>query len=159
MESIINFNIMIRPATPLMLLAEPPARQVRRTSVSGFDILFLITATLFVIGGCLFMLDLAAARSTGQESSSLQFVSHASTWLPGMAATIGKYALLLIASAVNSALIVLLVQALRSLDRKVSRITVRIRQGVSANASRSRQNREASALRDSSPFLLTPVFR
>lgn len=157
---------MIRPANPIMLLAEQPASQTRQTSVSvsGFDVAFLFTVGLFIVGGCFFMLDLAAARSSGQESSVWNFLTETSTWLPTAAMSAGKYVLLLVASAINSALIVLLVQSLRVLDRKVRHVSHRIRHAAPAQVSpnsRAGSDREyPTASRDSSgAFLLSPVFR
>ncbi|SKB04354.1 hypothetical protein SAMN02745166_04047 [Prosthecobacter debontii] len=148
-----------------MLLAEPPARQARQARLSGFDFVFLLTATLFIIGGCFFMLDLAAAHSSGQESSMLRTITDVSSWLPSMiatlAATVGKYVLLLAASVLNSALIVMLVQFLRSLDRRVSHVSISKREAVvnTSYVRPAKEGRQAAAVRQSSPFLLTPVFR
>ena len=165
---------MIRPATPIMHLAELPARSVSRTPVSGFDFAFVLTAALFVLVGCFFMLDLASAHSSGHESGALKFLTETSVWLPALAKVAGKYILLLLASVVNSALIVLLVQSLRTLDSKISRLTPRFSmsgfltstrveniRGKKAHleSQRSGKRREASAIRESSPFLLSPVFR
>lgn len=158
-----------------MHLAEPPARQkTTRTSVSGFDVAFVLTAALVLVGGCFFMLDVASARSHGHDSTALNMVAETTTLLPGLAQMAGKYVLLFLASIVNSALIVLLVQSLRSLDFKMSRFKPKLAMGglqaspkaqnvrgkrAHLEGQRAGKRREASAARTSSPFLLSPVFR
>lgn len=154
-----------------MHLAEPPARRSSsRTSVSVFDFAFVLMAALVLVGGCIFMLDMASAQSSGHESSSLKLLSETSVWLPALAKTAGKYALLFIASIVNSGLIVLLVQGLRSMDMKLSRFTIRdlklpgkignIRgKRAHKESVRASKRREATSVRESSPFLLSPIFR
>lgn len=151
-----------------MHLAELPARRssVSQARVSAFDIAFLITATLFVIGGSLFMLSLGSAHSSGQASSAMNFLADAATWLPAMVHIAGKYLLLFLASIINSGLIVLLVQSLRTMDTKISQVVPTFSFGSSAKAKtgnvrgkRAHQRREASSIRESAPFLLSPVFR
>lgn len=158
---------MTRSTLPIAHLAELPARQLRsQARVSAFDFVFLMTATLVVIFGCAFMLDLAAARSSGQASPVWDTLSNAAVWLPTMAKLAGKYILLFLASIVNSGLIVLLVQSLRTMDSKISQVVPTFSFGSSAKVKvgnvrgkRAHQRREASAIRESAPFLLSPVFR
>lgn len=160
---------MIRSALPIMHLAEPPARPSPRTPVSPFDFAFVMAAALTIVGGSFFLLNLASAHSTGQESTALKFVSETSAWLPSLAMSIGKYALLLLASAVNSALIVMLVQSLRTMDRKMRHLKPRmLRSKVRSNKARTENvrgkrahmRREAMAAEAASrQFLLSPVFR
>lgn len=160
---------MIRPAHPIMHLAEQTSRPAPRTSASGFDSLFIATIGLSLIGGCFLLLDMGASYSHGQTSMSLQFLSEAAVWLPAAATAVGKYLLLLLASVLNSGILVLLVQSLRKMDQKLSRFTPRFSspakignvRGKRAHmeSQRANQRREASAIRESSPFLLSPVFR
>lgn len=150
-----------------MHLAELPARRssVSQARVTAFDIAFLITATLFVIGGSLFVLSLGSAHSSGQTSSVMNYLTDAATWLPAMAKMAGKYILLFLASILNSGLIVLLVQSLRTMDRKITLRVPSISFGSTKAAAesflgkRAQQRREVVAIRESSPFLLSPVFR
>jgi ABC-type Fe3+ transport system permease subunit len=161
---------MIRPAHPIMHLAEQTSRPAPRTSASGLDSLFLATIGLSLIGGCFLLLDMGASYSHGQTSMSLQFLSEASVWLPAAATAVGKYLLLLLASVLNSGVIVLLVQSLRKMDQKLSRLNPRFHTSAKKTGNvrgkrahlesqRAHQRREASAIRESSPFLLSPVFR
>jgi hypothetical protein len=162
---------MIRPALPIMHLAEPAARQkTTQTSVSGFDIAFVLTSALILAGGCFFALDMASAKSQGHDSATLKMVAETSTMLPSMLYMAGKYALLLLASILNSALIVVLVQSLRMLDRKVSRFSLGNFQApqkaknirgkrAHLQSQRAEKRRETSSIRHSSPFLLSPIYR
>lgn len=162
---------MIRSALPIMHLAEPPARQSssRASTASGLDAAFVLSSALVLIGGSFLLLEMASARSKGHDSVSLQFLTDASIWLPSMVSLVGKYIALFVASIVNSGLIVLLVQSLRGMDHKMSRVIPRVSLGNFRSTSQTRsenvrgkrasQRREASAIRITSPFLLSPVFR
>jgi len=147
-----------------MHLAEPAARQGSRTSsVSGFDFAFVLTVAFVIVGSCFFMLEMAAARSSGQESTLLKFLAESALWLSAQISIIGKYVLLFTASIVNSALIVLFVQSLRKTDQRVSRMSLGLlnisNQVGHTRSKRAQQRRQATAIRESSPFLLSPVFR
>ncbi|TDU73198.1 hypothetical protein EI77_01666 [Prosthecobacter fusiformis] len=162
---------MIRPALPIAHLAEANGRSTVRTSVSGFDFAFIMTTALTIVGGCFFMLELASAYSHGRDSAALKFLTEMTVWLPAMASVAGKYILLFLASIVNSALIVLLVQSLRKMDFTFNRVTSRKVSGGFRNSAARVENVRGkrthfktqkvtnSGVRKSSPFLLSPVFR
>ena len=157
---------MIRSAFPITHLAELPARHRSQNRVSGFDFCFLLTAALIVVGGSFLMLDAAAAKSSGQESAVLRFLTDASIWLPALVKIAGKYSLYLIASVVNSALIVLLVQSLRGVDEQVSYRLKKFKLGGYTREKKSENicGKRAHVARmkassQASPFLLSPVFR
>lgn len=163
---------MIRPANTITHLAELPVRRARRTQVSGFDTLFLGGAALAILAGCGVLLDQGAAYSSGQGSLVADLFTQAVAWVPGALASAGKYTLLLLASILNSALIVLLVQGLRTLDRTMRRLP----QGAARMLRRQTKATSSAVVRapaavapapanaagsgtQSSGFLLSPVFR
>ena len=158
---------MTRTNLPLLLLAEPKACHRPQSGVHFLDAAFLTTALVTVLGGSLFLLDLGAARSSGQVTTLSQLMSEASIWLPAIMSGAAKYATLFLASVVSSALLVFLVTALRSLDRKVGRLCTRQAFGFTPIskvhdvrrplAVRTRDTRVHS--RESQGFLLCPVFR
>ncbi|MDZ4289920.1 MAG: hypothetical protein U0984_18285 [Prosthecobacter sp.] len=158
---------MTRTDLPLLHLAEPTARQIPQSRVHLFDALFLTAALVLVVGGALFLIDQASARSSGQEATFHRLCTEASLWLPAIMTGAAKYATLFLASIVNSALIVFLVTSLRSLDRKVGRMSNRRAFGFTpmrrvhnlrrAQAARARQTTVRA--RESQSFLLSPVFR
>lgn len=92
-----------------------------KVRVHWFDYAFLMTALVFICGGCLMALDLAASYNAGQESSLSQMLTIAQEWQPVVWERLCTGALLLAASVVNSALMTVFVQMLRLMDRKVSR--------------------------------------
>lgn len=160
---------MIRPANTITHLAELPVRRARRTQVSGFDTLFLGGTALAILAGCGVLLDQGAAYSSGQGSLVADLFTQAAAWVPGALASAGKYTLLLLASILNSALIVLLVQGLRTLDRTMRRLP----QGAARMLRRQTQTAASAVLRapaaaapanaagsgtQGSGFLLSPVF-
>lgn len=156
---------MIRPANTITHLAELPARRERRTAVSGFDSLFVGGAALALMAGCAVLLDQGASYSSGQGSLVADWFYHASTWIPGAVEVAGKYLLLFLASILNSALLVVLVQGLRMMD-KVLRckpcLHARLRSSERpAPYSSAPLNSSAPALsqEECGKFLLCPVFR
>ena len=155
---------MTRNDPPLLHLAEPPARQRPQPGVHSMDTVFLFTTLIFVLGGGLFVIDLASARRSGQEATrASQFLAEASVWMPTVIAGAAKYGMLLLASILNSAFIVLLVAALRTLDRNVGRLANRraSRFAPMRKVHNMRRARSAAAARarESQGFLLSPVFR
>lgn len=165
---------MIRPALPITHLAEPGFNQTARKASSGhgLDTVFVLTAGLLVLGGAVFLLDAASSHNQGHGSVLMEMAGDWLGTLPGILAAASKYLLLFLASIVNSALIVLGVQALRYADRQYSRLLPRLNQGLAKNrpanvrgkrahreSQRATQRRQEAAIRTSSPFLLSPVFR
>jgi len=148
---------MILEAPPLIYRAEVPVRKRRpQHQVNFFDYAFLTTMLIIIAGGCLCVLDMASAQSTGQESVVGRLIANLSIWGPTLVQGVAKYVLLFAASVVNSALIVALVCSLRSLDRKVNQENANKR--LYLGKSRSSQ-RGMMLTRESTPFILSPVFR
>lgn len=109
---------MTRSDSPSLFLAEPVTKfhhSQPRTTNTG-DTFFLVAAMILVVGGCLFVLDMAAAKSTASSAVSKELLNQVTTWTPNLVAGSYKYVLLLLASVINSALIVTLVYGLRSMD-------------------------------------------
>lgn len=154
---------MTRTALPLLLLAEPVAkRQSAPARLTFGDTAFLITALVLVAGGCLWMLDLASARSAGHEPYANHLftnLANALHSLPHLMGGTGKYLLLLVASIVNSGLIAVMVYSLRSLDRGVRRAANRA--SFTLTPLRSAQNiyRPRGQAREAASYLLSPIFR
>jgi hypothetical protein len=127
------------------------------------DVIFLFGALAFLVGGTFFLIDLASARSSGQATGLSRFLAEASVSIPAMLGGMAKYGMWLLASVLNSALIVLLVTALRTLDRKVGRFANRriSRFTPMRKVHHMRRARAAAAARsrESQNFLLSPVFR
>ena len=155
---------MTRSHSPVLFLAEPVATQrCPQVRIHFFDFAFLTLALIAICGGCLFVMDLAAARSAGQDSPMMQMLSQFGDMIPSLMHGAANYALLFLASVLNSALIVALVYGLRALDRTFSRDTRRqypmfmnLPRPKSKNV---RGRRAAIRARESSPFLLSPVYR
>jgi hypothetical protein len=158
---------MIRSALPIMHLADLPAPKSTANRVSGLDLAFLFASAALVVGGCFFLLNLGAAQSASQESSALHFLRDAAVWLPALAKVAAKYTLLMFASVVNSALIVLLVQALRTLDTKLShrqpKLQMRMRSVFPVESSRRTPaisvQRTSGVAKESGQYLLPMLFR
>jgi hypothetical protein len=131
------------------------------------DTVFLASVLIILVGGALFLIDLASARSSGQETTGFnQFLSQIPLWMPAIGGFLAKYGMLFLMSVVNSALIVLLVTALRTLDQKVGRLANRrkSRFGPMRKMHDLRRAREVAAAaptdpRDFQSYLLSPVFR
>lgn len=162
---ILSVTTMTRTDNAILFLSEPPSRSAAgQQRLTAFDFAFLTTALIVVVGGCLFALNLGAARSTGHDAISFQWLADATAHLPVMMASLSKYVLLLMGSVLNSALIVLLVHGLRTLDRRVTTRRTRRspllpeRRPGMENVRRSPATRQAP-LADNSGFLLSPVFR
>jgi hypothetical protein len=159
---------MTRFDTPLLHLAEPAPRQATHRRVHLLDTVCLITILALVLGAALFVIDMAGSRSSGEETGSLsRLLSSLSVGVPALLAAVGKYGMLLLASIVNSTVIVLLVTALRTLDRRVGRMTnrrlsrfgpVRRMQTLGHPRSAARSTRVVRS-REAETYLLSPVFR
>jgi len=155
---------MTRSPSPVLFLAEP-AFVARRPQVRihVLDYAFLILALVIICGGSLFVMDLAAARTSGQESPVMQMLAQIGSFIPSLVDGFANYALLLVASVLNSALIVAFVYGLRALDQKVSRPSRRYHPMLMnlprPQARNVRGKRAAVRAHESRPFLLSPVFR
>jgi len=107
-------------------------------------------------------MDLASAHNAGRESITLSFLSHIATALPSLLHGAAHYVVLFLSSVLSSAMIVGLVFALRSLDRKVTGMTnspprfTTVSQAKVANHS---PYKTAIRGRETSIFLLSPVFQ
>lgn len=168
---------MNRSASPISRLAEQAPASAPETRVTRFDFAFLATAFVVVAGGCVALLDMAEARSTGADSFLLRMVTDAGVWVPALAKVAAKYSLLFLASVLNSALIVALVHNLRRLDRRLTLMSPRFTknglarrqkpQNVRCKRPALRRAQEqiraatttAAPVRDDSNYLLSPVFR
>jgi len=153
---------MTRTDSPLLFLSEPPTRSQAAQRVTSFDFAFLIASLVLVIGGCLWLLDVGAARNSGGGSFTLQWLTETALGVPALLGSFSKYVLLLLGSVLNSALIVLLVHSLRMVDRRVT--TRRPHRSPLLPARRPgmenvRRPAKIFAVADSSAFLLPPVFR
>lgn len=133
--------------------------------IHWFDYAFFTLALIGICGGALFLIELGSAQSNGQGSIVTRFMDEAAVWLPVISQKLTTYGLLLLASAVNSALMVLFVQLLRTMDRTFSRSRQRrwpASNRVPARAHsvyvKATHHQQAPALnRDS--FLLSPIIR
>ena len=125
MRATISSITMTQHDVPMLLLAEPAVRQVSQSRVSRIDAAFVITTMLVVAGGAAIVLDLGAARSSGGESMGMHAASSAAHVVPGLLASVSKYLLLLLASVVNSAVMVAMVYGLGRLDRAVRDLSQR----------------------------------
>jgi hypothetical protein len=138
-------------------------RSSSKSALGSFDYAFLITALVVICGGCLFMLDLASARSTGQESMLLSFVSQLTHTLPSLLSEISTYFTLFLSSILTSAVLVGFVCGLRALDQQVtgsskqqssSYFSIKAAKVASIN-----QYKAALRGRESRLFLISPVFQ
>ncbi len=133
--------------------------------IHWFDYAFFTLALIGICGGALFLIELGSAQSNGQGSIVTRFMDEASVWLPVISQKLTTYGLLLLASVVNSALMVLFVQLLRTMDRTFSRSRQRRWPASNRVPARARSvyvkathQQQAPALnRDS--FLLSPIIR
>jgi hypothetical protein len=152
---------------PTFFLEAPafPARRASRMRIHWFDYAFFTLALIGICGGALFLLELGSAQSSGQGSFFARFMEEAAVWLPVVSQKLTTYGLLFLASVVNSAVMVLFVQVLRTMDRTFSRS--RQRRWPASNRVTTRPNssnvqmvckQPAPALsRDA--FLLSPIIR
>jgi hypothetical protein len=155
---------MTRSHSPVLFLAEPAFASRRpQVRIHFLDYSFFILALITILGGSLFVMDLAAARNSGQESPMMQMLAQFANFIPSLLDGVANYALLLVASVLNSALIVAFVYGLRALDRKVSRPSRRYHPMLMnlprPQARNTRGKRAAVRAHESRPFLLSPVFR
>lgn len=109
------------------------------------------------------MLDLASARSSGQDSMVLNFASQITHALPSIVSSISTYFTLFLSSILTSGILVAFVYGLRALDQKVtgsqnhqssSYFTVKAAKVASIN-----QYKAALRGRESRLFLISPVFQ
>jgi hypothetical protein len=155
-------NTMSLSLSPVSYLSEPSyvRRSVAKSKLQFLDYAFLMTILVVICGGCLFMMDLASAHSTGRESAILSFVSGLSQSVPALLGEVSTYFTLFLSSILTSAILVAFVCGLRALDQKVtstpssSFLTVRAAQEASVN-----QYKAALRGRESRLFLLSPVFQ
>lgn len=133
--------------------------------IHWFDYAFFTLALIGICGGALFLLELGSVQTSGQGSFITRFMEEAAVWLPVISQKLTTYGLLLLASVVNSAMMVLFVQLLRTMDRTFSRsrqrrwpasnrVPARPR---SANVQAVRQRQAPVLSRDG--FLLSPIIR
>lgn len=134
-----------------------------KTALGSLDFAFLMSALVVICGGCLFTLDLASARSTGQESVILSFVSQLIHSVPSLLSELSTYFSLFLSSILTSAILVAFVSGLRALDQKVS--GSRKQQASSFYTVKSAKiaslNQYKAALRGrrNNFFLISPVFQ
>jgi hypothetical protein len=155
---------MTRSHSPVLFLDQSTTTSRRpHVRIHFFDYVFLTLSLIVICGGCLFVMDLASAHSSGQESPMMQMLNNIGSAIPALMHGIAKYALLFLASVLNSALIVGLVYGLRALDSKVSRgprrqypMFMNLPRPSSQNV---RGRKAAMRVRETVPFLLSPVFR
>lgn len=111
------------PSSPFIIAATatPARRQPQRVRIYWFDYAFFTMALVLICGGALFLIELAANQSTGQQTMLAQFVEQASNWMAFVSSKTATYGALLLGSILNSALLTLFVQLLRTVDRRLSR--------------------------------------
>lgn len=140
--------------------------------IHWFDYAFFTLILVLICGGALFALELASSQSAGHESTLGQLMSEGSIWLAVAIKKISYYGLLFLASVVNSAFMVAIVQVLRTVDRQFSRKVQRRWPSSSSYVPKARQAAASTpALRaaviavpaGTSPlhrsFLLSPLLR
>jgi hypothetical protein len=134
-----------------------------KSATGSIDCAILMAALVAICGGCLFILDLASARSSGQDSMVLNFASQIVHAIPSVVSSISTYFTLFLSSILTSGILVAFVYGLRALDQKVtgshnlkssSYFTVRAAKVASIN-----QCKAASRGRESRLFLISPVFQ
>jgi hypothetical protein len=134
-----------------------------KSAVGSNDYAFFMVALVGICGGCLFLLDLASARSSGQDSMVLNFASQLAHAIPSMVGSISTYITLFLSSILTSAALVAFVYGLRALDQKVtgsnksqssSYFTLKAAKIASIN-----QYKAALRGRESRLFLISPVFQ
>jgi hypothetical protein len=157
---------MTRFDTPLLHLAEPAPRQANPTRVHHMDTVFLVTILAVVLGGAFLVIHLAGAQSSGGEGGPAQWFAGVADWTVGVFGPVAKYGMLFLASIVNSAVIVLLVTALRTLDRGMGRMTNRrlsrfgpVRKMQTLGHPRAARSTRVVRSRETENYLLSPVFR
>ncbi len=115
---------------PLYFLEQKSFKQARpEIRVHWFDYAFLTGALLFVCGGALFALDMGSAYHADQTSWLQTLIATVQDWQLVVWERLCTGVLLFLASVVNSALMVALVQVMRHLDRHFSRSLQRRWQG------------------------------
>jgi len=157
-------STMTRSQSSVLFLAETaPTQRCPRVRIHFLDYAFLTLVLIVICGGCLFVMDLAAAHSSGQSSPATQMLSQAGGFFSFVMHGAANYALLFLASIINSALIVALVQGLHALDRKFSRGTRHQHAFFVDLPLSGSQNMDENAVpvcsSEIGPFLLSPVFR
>lgn len=155
--------MMSHSHSTVLYLSEPIyAQRQTQTRLHFLDYAFLTMALILVCGGCLFVMDLAAAQSAGQESPMMQMLSQLGQVMPALMHGAANYALLFLASVLNSALIVGLVYGLRALDSQVCR--PRRQHPMFLNLPRPqaknvRGKRATVRGQESRVFIISPVFQ
>ncbi len=132
--------------------------------IHWFDYAFFTLALIGICGGALFLLELASAESTGQGTFVTRFLEQAAVWLPVVSQKLTTYGLLFLASVVNSAVMVLFVQLLRTMDRTFSRSRQRRWPASNRVPVRSRSvnvqaTRQPAPVLSRDGFLLSPIIR
>jgi hypothetical protein len=158
---------MTRSNSPSLFLVEPAfAQRQNQVRIHFLDYAVLIGALIFICGGCLFVMDLAAAHNAGEQSPILKMLDQAWSLIPSILGNCWHYTLLLIASVINSALIVAFVQCLRAIDKKVVRSRKRHHYPMFVSYSRSTHltaKAQLSATKKPNVevryFLLSPVIK
>jgi hypothetical protein len=151
--------------SPVSYLSKPTCSRLgdSKSAIGSIDYVFLMTALVLICGGCLFMLDLASARSSGQNSVVLNFASQITHTLPSIVSSISTYFTLFLSSILTSGILVAFVYGLRALDQKVtgshnhqssSYFTLKAAKVASIN-----QYKAALRGRECRLFLISPVFQ
>jgi hypothetical protein len=152
---------------PTFFLEAPafPARRASRMRIHWFDYAFFTLALIGICGGALFLLELGSAQSSGQGSFFARFMEEAAVWLPVVSQKLTTYGLLFLASVVNSAVMVLFVQVLRTMDRTFSRSRQRRWPASNRLPARPRSSNVQATRQQPAPvlsrdgFLLSPIIR
>jgi len=158
-------NTMSVSLSPVSYLSQPTYSHLgdSKSAIGRTDYAFLMAALVVICGSCLFMLDLASAHSSGQESMMLTFASELTHTMPLIVSSISTYFTLFLSSILTSGILVAFVYGLRALDQKVtgsrnqqssSYFTVRAAKVASIN-----QYKAALRGRESQLFLVSPVFQ
>ncbi len=144
------------------------ARSRTQIRVHWFDYAFLTAALLFICIGALVALDMGSSYQAGQQSWVQHLIHTVQEWQPVVWERLCTGVMLFLASVVNSALMVALIQIMRHLDRHLSRSRQRRWQGCGVTkiqvSSRPRSNKPSAAMRPAqsaaiSGFLLNPLIR
>jgi hypothetical protein len=134
-----------------------------KSAVGSSDYAFFMTALVGICGSCFLLLDLASARSSGQDSMMLNFASQIAHAIPSIVGSISTYFTLFLSSILTSGILVAFVYGLRALDQKVtgshnhqssSYFTLKAAKVASIN-----QYKAALRGRECRLFLISPVFQ
>lgn len=158
---------MTRSNSPSLFLVEPAfAQRQKQVRIHFLDYAFLTCALIFICGGCLFVMDLAAAHNAGEQSPIMKMLTQAWQIIPTILGSCWHYMLLFIASIINSALIVAFVHGLRVIDQKVTRGRMRRHYPMFVSFSKSASYKAIATTRvpqkteaEVRYFLLSPVIK